>query len=65
MNDPQEALAAAEAIRRSIDGRTKLTDLMVIDLEQRRERLAAIGHGLPDFVRASRSMLGEVIANLS
>ena len=65
VNDPQEALSAAEAIRRSIDGRTKLTDLMVIDLEQRRERLTAIGHSLPDFVRSSRSMLGEVIANLS
>ena len=65
VNDPQEALGAAEALRRSIEARTKLTDLMVIDLEQRRERLTTIARSLPDFVRSSRGLLVEVIANLS
>lgn len=65
VNDPQEAMGVAEALRKSIESRTKLTDLMVIDLEQRRERLNAIGRTFPDFVRSARGVLGEVIANLS
>lgn len=65
VNDAQEALAAAEALRKSIEARTKLADLMVIDLVHRRERLTTIADSLPDFVRSSRSLLGEVIANLT
>lgn len=63
--NPAEALAAAEALRRSIEGRTKLTDQMVIDLEQRRERLKAIERNLPDFVESARDLIREVIANLT
>jgi hypothetical protein len=60
-----EALAAAEALRRSLEGRTKLTDQMIIDLEQRRERLNGIASCLPDFVDSSRDLISEVIANLT
>ena len=60
-----EAQAAADALRRSLEGRTKLTDQMVVDLEQRRERLNGIASCLPDFVNSSRDLIREVIANLS
>ncbi|MEQ1857111.1 MAG: hypothetical protein ABL963_11590 [Longimicrobiales bacterium] len=65
LNDPREALAAAVALQKSIESRSKLTDLMVIDLDERRARLRAMKQRLPDFARSTRELLGEVIANLS
>jgi hypothetical protein len=65
VNDAQELTSAADALEKSIESRSKLADLMVIDLDQRRERLNAIGGSLPDFVRSARSLLGEVIATLT
>jgi len=65
VSNPQEALGAAGALQKSIESRGKLTDLMVIDLDQRRGRLDAMTARLPDFVDSSRTLLNEVIANLS
>lgn len=65
VSNPQEALGAAEALQKSIEGRSKLTDLMVIDLDERRGRLHAMTRKIPDFVKSAQSLLDEVIANLS
>ncbi len=65
LNDAREALGAAVALEKSIESRSKLTDLMVIDLDERRARLRAMKQRLPDFAHASHDLLGEVIANLS
>jgi len=65
VNNAQEALAAAESLEKSIEGRTKLSELMVIDIDERRARLLAMTGRLPDFVKSSRSLLDEVVANLS
>jgi hypothetical protein len=65
VSNPQEALGAAEALQKSIEGRSKLTDLMVIDLEERAARLQAMAGRVPDFVKSSQSVLDEVIATLS
>ncbi len=65
VSNPQEALAASESLQKSIEGRSKLTDLMVIDLEEKRGHLQAMTRTLPDFVKSSRSVLDEVIATLS
>jgi hypothetical protein len=65
VNDAREALAAADALEKSIEGRAKLADLMVIELEQRRQQLRDLERHLPDFVDSSRDLLREVIENLS
>jgi hypothetical protein len=65
VSDPREALGAAVSLDKSMEGRTKLTDLMVIDLEERRGRLRAMRRTVPEFVESSRELLAEVIANLS
>ena len=64
VNDAREALSAAEAIERSIPGRTKLADLMILDLEQQQVRLDAMTRTLSDFLKSSQDQLREVIANL-
>lgn len=63
--DPAQAIAAAVALEKSVEGRTKLAELMMIDLEERREHLRVVKSGLPDFVASAQDMLGEVLATLS
>ena len=63
-NDAKEALSAAEAIERSIPGRTKLADLMILDLEQKQVRLDVMTRTLPDFLKSSQELLREVMVNL-
>ena len=65
MSNPHEALGAAESLHKSIESRSKLADLMVLDLDERRGRLHEMARKLPDFVESSRSLLDEVVANLS
>ena len=64
VNDAREALSAAESIDRSIPGRTKLADLMILDLEQKQVRLDQSARGLSDFLKSSQNVLREVIVNL-
>jgi hypothetical protein len=59
-----EALGTAESLDRSIESRSKLADLMVLDLAERRGRLQAVARGLQDFARSSRWLLADVIASL-
>jgi hypothetical protein len=65
VSDPREALGAAVALDKSMEGRTKLTDLMVIDLEERRVRLRSMRRTVPDFVVSARELIAEVLVNLS
>ena len=64
VNDAVEALAAAETIERNSTGRAKLTDLMILDLEQKQGRLEVMTRTLSDFLKSSHELLREVIANL-
>jgi len=59
-----EALGAADSLERSIESRSKLTDLIVVDIAERRDRLQEILRNLPDFAKSSRWLLEEVIASL-
>jgi hypothetical protein len=59
-----EALGAAASLDRSIESRSKLADLMVLDLAERRSRLQAVARGLTDFARSSRGLVADVIASL-
>jgi hypothetical protein len=65
VNDAREALAAAESLEKSLEGRTKLADMMVTELEQRRQELRELEQHLPDFVESARDLLREVLHNLS
>ncbi|MBM4184840.1 MAG: hypothetical protein FJ207_11610 [Gemmatimonadetes bacterium] len=65
VSDPSEALGIAVALQKSIESRTKLTDLMVVDLQERRASLRDMKRSVPDFAKFSRELLSEVIANLA
>ena len=64
VNDAKEATSAADTLERNITGRTKLADLMIIDLQQKQEKVDAMTRTLPDFLESSHEVLGEVMANL-
>jgi len=64
VTNEEEALGAAESLEKSIESRTKLTDQMVIDLDERRKRLQAIARDIPEFVKSSRHVLDAVIASI-
>ena len=64
LNDAEEAEKAANKIEGIIESKTKLADLMLLDLEQKQIRLEEMKRGLPDFVKSSRPLLDEVMANL-
>ena len=59
-----EAASAAAALQRSMPARTKLADLMIIELKRQQSQLDVMTKGLSDFIRSSRGLLQEVIANL-
>lgn len=63
-SDTKEANSAADSLEKSIPGRTKLADLMVIELKKRQAQVAAMTKTLPDFVDSSQTILLEVLANL-
>ena len=64
VNDAQEAQNAAAALERSLTGRGKLTDLMILDLERKQGRLDVTTRTLSDFLESSQQLLREVLANL-
>ncbi len=64
VNDARETLSAAEAIERSVPGRTKLADLMVLNLEQKQVRVDEMTRTLSEFLKSSQELLREVIVNL-
>jgi signal recognition particle subunit SEC65 len=59
-----EATSAAAALARSMPARTKLADLMNIELKRKQSQLEVMTKGLSDFIESSRGLLQEVIANL-
>ncbi len=63
-NDAAEALTAAEGMDRSLPGRTKLADAMIIRLEERQVRVEEMTKVLPDFIQFSHGLLGEVLTTL-
>jgi hypothetical protein len=64
LNNAQEMHGAADTIEKTIAGRGKLTDLMINDLEEKRERLDLMTRTLPDFLKSSHGLLREVVATL-
>jgi phosphopantetheine adenylyltransferase len=64
VNDEAEAMSASATVLRNITGRTKLKDLMIIDIQQKQAHLEATTKALPDFLRSLQALLNEVIANL-
>ena len=64
VNDPQEAIGAAGVIEKSLPGRGKLADQMIVEIQRKQDQLDATKQTLPAFVESSRQLLGEVIANL-
>jgi hypothetical protein len=63
-NDAREALATAEAMEKSLPGRGRLAELMILDLERKQAQVEAMTRTLPDFVKSSRGLLLEVFATL-
>ena len=59
-----EATSAAAALARSMPARTKLADLMIIELKRKQSQLEVMTKDLSDFIESSRGLLQEVIANL-
>jgi hypothetical protein len=59
-----EATSAAAALERSMPARTKLADLMIIELKRKQSQLEVMTKGLSDFIESSRGLLQEVMANL-
>jgi hypothetical protein len=59
-----EATSAAAALERSMPARTKLADLMIIELKRKQSQLEIMTKGLSDFIESSKGLLQEVVANL-
>ena len=59
-----EAASAAAALERSMPARTKLADLMIIELKRKQSQLEVMTNDLAEFIQDSRGLLQEVIANL-
>jgi hypothetical protein len=64
VNNEKEAVAAGDSLEKTITSRTKLADLMTIDLKQKQKKLEKMAPTLPDFVKASQELLAEVMVNL-
>lgn len=59
-----EADSCADSIEKSLGRWENLRDQMVDDLKKKNTRLAQLDETIPDFVRAQRSLLKEVVAIL-
>lgn len=64
LNDADEANSAGDRIERSLPGREKLADLMVVDLKLRAKKLDAMTKALPDFVKGTTELLRDVLVTL-
>ena len=58
----QWAIGAAGVIEKSLPGRGKLADQMIVEIQRKQDQLDATKQTLPAFVESSRQLLGEVIA---
>lgn len=64
LNDAGEALHAGDSIEKTLPNRTKLADLMIIDLEQKGAKLEVMTKSLGDFFKSRQELLREVLVNL-
>lgn len=64
LNDAGEALSAGDSIEKTLPSRTKLADLMIIELEQRGAQLEVMTKSLGDFFKSRQELLREVLVNL-
>jgi signal recognition particle subunit SEC65 len=64
VTEPREATSAAAALERSMPARTKLADLMIIELKRKQRQLDVMTKNLSEFIQSARGLLQEVIANL-
>lgn len=62
--EASEAASAAAALERSMPSRTKLSDLMIIELKRKQSQLEVMTKNLAEFIQSSRGLLQEVMANL-
>ena len=62
--EASEAASAAAALERSMPSRTKLSDLMIIELKRKQSQLEVMTKNLAEFIQGSRGLLQEVMANL-
>ncbi len=64
LNDAGEAESATASIEKTLPNRTKLADLMIIDLEQKGAKLEVMTKSLGDFFKSRQELLREVLVNL-
>ena len=64
VTETSEAASAAAALERSMPARTKLADLMIIELQRKQSQIEVMTKALSDFVESSQGLLREVLANL-
>jgi hypothetical protein len=62
--DGQGAINSADAIERGLPGRTKLSDLMIAELQKKQKREDVMTKNLPEYVKFARPLLQDVLANL-
>jgi hypothetical protein len=61
---PDEASSCADSIEKSLSRWESLRDQMIDELQKKQSQLGKLHTGLPDFVKAQRTMIREVIAVL-
>lgn len=64
LDDAKGAQASSDSIEKGIPSRTKLTDLMIVDLVARKGKLEAMAKTLSDFVKGCHGLMREVIVTL-
>jgi len=62
--DATETLKVADTIDKTILSRAKLTDLMILEIQEKQSLLEVMTKGLPDFVKSLQGLLREVLFNL-
>ena len=63
-NDADEAIGIAETIEKKIAARAKLTDMMIVELEEKQTQLNTMKRTIPEFVKGSKGLLREVMITL-
>ncbi len=64
LSDTAEAQDAAATLERNMEGWAKLRDQMLEELEHRQHQIEQTRRSLSEFVEASRTLVGEVLAVL-
>jgi len=64
LEGPTEAASAAANVEKTIPSKTKLADLMILDIKEKQVQIDVIMKGMSDFVESSHQLLREVILNL-